>query len=39
MYYGGDIGELLLALALLLTWRPHRQPARPAEQSPATVAT
>lgn len=26
MYYGGDIAELLLAVALLLTWRPHRQP-------------
>lgn len=25
MYYGGDIAELLLALALLLTWRPDRR--------------
>lgn len=24
MYYGGDIAELLLAVALLLTWRPRR---------------
>jgi putative membrane protein len=23
MYFGGDIAELLLALALLLTWRPR----------------
>ncbi|RFU36779.1 cytochrome c oxidase assembly protein [Actinomadura logoneensis] len=28
MYYGGDIGELLLALAVLTTWRPARRPAR-----------
>ncbi|MFC4907187.1 cytochrome c oxidase assembly protein [Actinomadura gamaensis] len=25
MYYGGDIGELLLALAVLVTWRPARR--------------
>ena len=31
MYYGGDIAELLLALALLLTWRP----ARRREETPA----
>ena len=24
MYYGGDIAELLLAIALVLTWRPRR---------------
>ncbi|MDY6807829.1 MAG: cytochrome c oxidase assembly protein [Actinomycetota bacterium] len=30
MYYWGDIAEILLALALLLTWRPdHRQTDRP----------
>jgi putative membrane protein len=31
MYYGGDIAELLLALALVSTWRPARATApRPA---------
>jgi len=25
MYYGGDIAELLLAFALVSTWRPHRK--------------
>ncbi|WP_068923544.1 cytochrome c oxidase assembly protein [Planobispora rosea] len=36
MYYGGDIAELLLALALLVTWRPapgrspHGAPGEPA---------
>jgi putative membrane protein len=36
MYYGGDIAELLLALALLTTWRPARRGRR----SPsATVVT
>lgn len=25
MYYGGDIAELLLALAMVTTWRPHRR--------------
>ncbi|AVT31394.1 cytochrome c oxidase assembly protein [Plantactinospora sp. BC1] len=32
MYYGGDIAELLLAAALVATWRPERRPqpgARP----------
>lgn len=29
MYYGGDLAEILLALALLVTWRPERAP-RPA---------
>lgn len=37
MYYGGDLAELLLALALLVTWRPEprraRQPAEPAPGS------
>jgi putative membrane protein len=27
MYYGGDIAELLLAFALVSTWRPQRRPA------------
>ncbi|MEV4351300.1 cytochrome c oxidase assembly protein [Actinoplanes sp. NPDC049596] len=27
MYYGGDIAELLLAAALVATWRPRRAPA------------
>jgi putative membrane protein len=26
MYYGGDIVELLLAGALVATWRPERRP-------------
>ncbi|WNM39850.1 cytochrome c oxidase assembly protein [Micromonospora halotolerans] len=26
MYYGGDLAEILLALALLVTWRPERAP-------------
>ncbi|SNR23160.1 cytochrome c oxidase assembly protein [Actinomadura mexicana] len=31
MYYGGDVAELLLAFALVATWRPTRRPAeRPA---------
>lgn len=36
MYYGGDIAERLLALALLSTWRPtgHRR-----RSPPATVVT
>ena len=29
MYYGGDIAELLLAAALVATWRPERHPAPP----------
>ncbi len=29
MYYGGDIAELLLAGALVATWRPERR-SRPA---------
>ncbi|MFC7640063.1 cytochrome c oxidase assembly protein [Streptosporangium lutulentum] len=29
MYYGGDLAELLLALALVSTWRPVRPAARP----------
>ncbi|MFH0522175.1 cytochrome c oxidase assembly protein [Streptomyces sp. M41] len=30
MYYGGDIAELLLALALVTTWRPEARAHRPA---------
>jgi putative membrane protein len=29
MYYGGDIAELLLAAALVATWRPTRHPPEP----------
>ena len=29
MYYGGDIAELLLAFALVSTWRPRRRATRP----------
>lgn len=28
MYYGGDIAEILLAFALVTTWRPERRRAR-----------
>ncbi|MBG0831845.1 cytochrome c oxidase assembly protein [Planomonospora sp. ID67723] len=36
MYYGGDIAELLLALALLATWRPRRpRPEQHRSNSPA----
>jgi putative membrane protein len=36
MYYGGDIAELLLAAALVATWRPGRRPfARPVPLGPA----
>ncbi len=35
MYYGGDIAELLLAAALVTTWRP--EPRRPAAREPATA--
>ncbi|MGW7439751.1 cytochrome c oxidase assembly protein [Streptomyces sp. NPDC054849] len=34
MYYGGDIAELLLAAALVATWRP--EPRRAATREPAT---
>ncbi|MEQ4305941.1 cytochrome c oxidase assembly protein [Plantactinospora sp. B6F1] len=36
MYYGGDIAELLLAAALVATWRPVRRPA-PAGRATATL--
>ncbi|WP_240944316.1 hypothetical protein [Micromonospora thermarum] len=29
MYYGADLAEILLALALLVTWRPERAAGRP----------
>lgn len=31
MYYGGDVAELLLAAALVTTWRPERRTARLAD--------
>ncbi|MDT0429348.1 MULTISPECIES: cytochrome c oxidase assembly protein [Streptomyces] len=37
MYYGGDIAELLLAAALVATWRPVRR-RRPAATGPAPVS-
>ncbi|MGN9844593.1 cytochrome c oxidase assembly protein [Nonomuraea sp. H19] len=37
MYYGGDIAELLLAVALVATWRPRR--AARAERGPAASAS
>ncbi|RGC65984.1 Cytochrome c oxidase caa3 assembly factor [Micromonospora sp. MW-13] len=33
MYYGGDLAEIGLALALLATWRPVRKAPRPAVRS------
>lgn len=39
MYYGGDIAELLLAVALLLTWRPRRQSTHQTLTPPATAVT
>jgi putative membrane protein len=33
MYYGGDVAELLLAAALVATWRPGRRP-RPSPNAP-----
>lgn len=39
MYYGGDIAELLLAAALVATWRPARHPAgRPARGRARTLS-
>ncbi|MER7459424.1 cytochrome c oxidase assembly protein [Micromonospora sp. NPDC126480] len=35
MYYGGDLAEILLALALLVTWRPERTTPR---QGPGPAA-
>ncbi|MFJ8826688.1 cytochrome c oxidase assembly protein [Streptomyces sp. NPDC102467] len=38
MYYGGDIAELLLAAALVATWRPTRNRRRAAPRAAATSA-
>ncbi len=38
MYYGGDIAELLLALAMVATWRPARR-RRPSTSAPAYATT
>ncbi len=37
MYYGGDIAELLLAFALVSTWRPRRKPTRSAPKPHTAV--
>jgi putative membrane protein len=34
MYYGGDIAELLLAAALVATWRPGRRTVTPPNSVP-----
>lgn len=36
MYYGGDIAELLLAFAMVATWRPRRSPGREVDRLPVT---
>jgi putative membrane protein len=40
MYFGGDVAELLLAVAVLLTWKPNRRrgPARPHTAAPSLTA-
>jgi putative membrane protein len=38
MYYGGDIAELLLAAALVTTWRPEQRSRRAPRTSPACGA-
>ncbi|WP_078899229.1 cytochrome c oxidase assembly protein [Streptomyces sp. KE1] len=39
MYYGGDLAELLLAAALVATWRPARHPTRaPVSAAPSPAA-
>ncbi|MEU4534932.1 cytochrome c oxidase assembly protein [Streptosporangium sp. NPDC023825] len=38
MYYGGDIAELLLAFALVSTWRPVRAPAPRRTHAPAAAS-
>ncbi|MGW2856716.1 hypothetical protein ACWDAZ_33795, partial [Streptomyces sp. NPDC001215] len=35
MYYGGDIAELLLAAALVTTWRPERRSQPAAQDHPS----
>ena len=37
MYYGGDIAELLLAAALVATWRPAGRPARTRAVTPGVM--
>lgn len=41
MYYGGDISEMLLAVALVSTWRPSlaHAPPKSAERAPSATAT
>lgn len=39
MYYGGDIAELLLAAALVATWRPDRRRSATSEAVPAREVT
>jgi putative membrane protein len=39
MYYGGDLAELLLALAMVSTWRPRRGTAAPPGTRIAVTAT
>jgi putative membrane protein len=39
MYYGGDIAELLLALALVTTWHPRRSSSRVVLQTAGRAAT
>ncbi|GAA3814136.1 hypothetical protein GCM10022226_38710 [Sphaerisporangium flaviroseum] len=36
MYYGGDVAELLLALAMVSVWRPARRPALRGQPSSST---
>lgn len=38
MYYGGDIAELLLAAALVATWRPTRRPGHGVRRSAFSAA-
>lgn len=38
MYFSGDIAELLLALAMVSTWRPERRASRALGDPPDTVA-
>jgi len=37
MYYGGDIAELLLAFAMVSTWRPRQRPGPATRSSPRAV--
>jgi putative membrane protein len=38
MYFGGDVAELLVALAMVTTWRSHRATARPPRRPVALPA-